>query len=48
MQNPIAESTLMLAEDGSVFHLRLRPEWLTNTVILVGDPGRVQLVLGHL
>ena len=48
MQNPIAESTLMLAEDGSVFHLRLRPEWLTSTVILVGDPGRVQLVLGHL
>ena len=26
------------------FHLHLRPEQLADTVILVGDPGRVELV----
>ena len=30
-----------------VFHLHLRPEQLADTVILVGDPGRVALVAEH-
>jgi len=38
---PIPESELILNSDGSVYHLRLRSEQLANTVILVGDPGRV-------
>lgn len=40
-------SELIINEDGSAFHLHLRPENLANKVILVGDPGRVSLVAGH-
>ena len=39
----IAESELIINEDGSVFHLHITPEQLANKVILVGDPGRVKL-----
>ncbi len=39
----IAESELILNDDGSVFHLHLKPEQLASKVILVGDPGRVKL-----
>jgi uridine phosphorylase len=42
--SPIPESELILNSDGSVYHLRLRPEQLASTVILVGDPGRVEQV----
>ena len=40
----IGASELIINSDGSVFHLHLRPEELADTVILVGDPGRVELV----
>lgn len=40
----IAESELIINGDGSVFHLHLKPEELADTVILVGDPGRVAMV----
>jgi uridine phosphorylase len=40
----IKSSELIINSDGSVFHLHLRPEHLADTVILVGDPGRVELV----
>lgn len=40
----IAESELILNADGSVFHLHLRPEELAGNIILVGDPGRVDMV----
>lgn len=39
-----AESELIINADGSVFHLHIKPEQLTDKVILVGDPGRVSLV----
>ncbi len=42
----IPASELIINEDGSIFHLHLRPEQLADTVILVGDPGRVELVAG--
>lgn len=42
-----AESELIINEDGSVFHLHLKPEQLADKVILVGDPGRVDLVASH-
>lgn len=42
----IAPSELILNEDGSVFHLHLHPGELADTVILVGDPGRVEQVAG--
>ncbi len=40
----IAKSELIINEDGSVFHLHIKPEHLADTVVLVGDPGRVGMV----
>lgn len=42
-----AESELIINEDGSVFHLHLKPCQFADKVILVGDPGRVTLVASH-
>jgi len=39
-----AESELMINADGSIFHLHLKPEQLADTVLLVGDPGRVDMI----
>lgn len=39
-----APSELIINEDGSVFHLHLKPEQLANKIILVGDPGRVDMI----
>ena len=47
MKQYYAPSELIINEDGSVFHLHVRPEWLADKVILVGDPGRVDLVARH-
>lgn len=41
------ESELVINSDGSIFHLHLKPEQLADKVILVGDPGRVNLVASH-
>ena len=40
----IPPSELIINDDGSIFHLHLRPEQISDIVILVGDPGRVSLV----
>ena len=40
-------SELIINNDGSCFHLHLRPEQLADRVILVGDPGRVETVASH-
>lgn len=45
--SPIPESELMVNADGSIFHLHLCPRQLADKVILVGDPGRVSLVVSH-
>lgn len=37
-------SELILNPDGSVYHLHLLPEHLSDTIITVGDPDRVALV----
>lgn len=47
MKKYFAESELIINKDGSVFHLHLKPEYLADKVILVGDPGRVELVASH-
>ena len=44
MERKIAPSELIINGDGSVFHLHVKPEMLTDNVILVGDPSRVDLV----
>lgn len=40
----IPETDLILNEDGSLYHLNLLPEDISDLVILVGDPDRVALV----
>lgn len=47
MKKYFAASELIINEDGSVFHLHIKPEQLADKVILVGDPGRVPLVASH-
>ncbi|PVW15609.1 nucleoside phosphorylase [Marixanthomonas spongiae] len=43
----ITESELILNPDGSIYHLNLKPEDLAQTVITVGDPGRVERISKH-
>lgn len=40
----IPASELIVNPDGSIFHLKIRPEQLAPLVFLVGDPGRVAMV----
>ncbi len=42
----IRNSELILNPDGSIFHLHLKPEQLADTILLVGDPGRVEMISG--
>ena len=44
---PIPSSELIINDDGSVFHLHILPEDLADTVIMMGDPGRVNLVASY-
>ncbi len=44
---PIKASELILNNDGSIYHLNLRPKQLANTIITVGDPDRVDSVTKH-
>lgn len=47
MKTQIPESELVLNENGSVYHLHLRPEDIADTIILVGDQNRVPEVSKH-
>jgi uridine phosphorylase len=47
MKKYFPSSELIINEDGSIFHLHVKPEQLADKVILVGDPGRVALVASH-
>ena len=40
----IPASELIINADGSAFHIHLRPDQLRDNIILVGDPGRVDMV----
>ena len=44
MTKALAASELILNEDGSIYHLHLKPGDISDTIILVGDPGRVAKV----
>lgn len=39
----IAESEFIINSDGSAFHLHIRPDQLSDKIIMMGDPGRVGL-----
>lgn len=43
----IHPSELVLNEDGSVYHLKLKPEHIAQDIIVVGDPGRVQMISSY-
>jgi uridine phosphorylase len=43
----IPPSELIINEDGSIFHLHLKPEQLSDRIILVGDPDRVTTVASY-
>ena len=45
--NNLAASEFILNPNGSIYHLNLLPENLADTVILVGDPDRVERVSKH-
>lgn len=40
----IPASELIINDDGSAFHIHLRPEQVYDKIIFVGDPGRVTMV----
>lgn len=40
----IPASELIVNEDGSAFHIHLRPDQLRDNIILVGDPGRADMI----
>ncbi len=40
----IKNSELILNPDGSIFHLHLKPGQIADTILLVGDPGRVETI----
>lgn len=41
------ESELIINDDGTIFHLHLHPGQLSDKIILVGDPGRVDTVASY-
>ena len=43
----ISQADLVINPDGSVYHLNLKPEHITDLIITVGDPGRVYKVSQH-
>jgi len=42
----ILQSELILNSDGTIFHLHLKPENITDNILLVGDQARVDTVAG--
>lgn len=44
MASKLSNSELVLNPDGSIYHCNIKPEELADTIILVGDPGRVPKV----
>lgn len=45
--NKIAPSELILNPDGSIYHINLKPEHVTENIIFVGDQDRVPKVAAH-
>ncbi len=45
--NIIPRSELIINKDGSIFHLHLKSEHIAKDIILVGDPGRVEIVSSY-
>lgn len=46
-QRIIPASELIINTDGSAFHIHLHPDQLRDKIIMVGDPGRVDMVASY-
>ena len=46
-EQPIPASQLVLNNEGAIYHLNLHPDQLADDVILVGDPGRVDMIAAY-
>jgi uridine phosphorylase len=42
------KTELITNADGSIFHLNLKPEDISHKIVIVGDPGRVEMLSGLL
>lgn len=40
----LKDSQLIVNAEGAIYHLNLRPEQIADTIIIVGDPGRVSKI----
>ncbi|MGM9828225.1 MAG: nucleoside phosphorylase [Muribaculaceae bacterium] len=47
MARIIPPSEFIINPDGSAFHIHLRPDQLTDRIIMCGDPGRVNIIASH-
>ena len=45
--NPLEPSELIVTEQGAIYHLNLRPHEIAETILVVGDPNRVERVSRH-
>ncbi|MBL4669034.1 MAG: nucleoside phosphorylase [Flavobacteriales bacterium] len=43
----IASSELILNPDNSIYHLKLHPHQISKDIIVVGDPGRVEIISNY-
>ena len=43
MTRIIPESEFIINPDGSVFHLHLKPEQISDKIVMMGDPERVTI-----
>lgn len=43
----IPPSQLIINDDGSAFHIHLKPDQIRDNILLVGDPGRVDMVASY-
>lgn len=43
----LSDTELIMNEDGSIYHLKLHPTEVSDLIITVGDPARVEMVAEH-
>ncbi|MCK9401379.1 MAG: nucleoside phosphorylase [Bacteroidales bacterium] len=41
------ESDLIINRNGSIYHLKLKPEELPDLILVAGDPGRIEMISDH-
>ncbi len=45
--NPIEPSELIVTKEGAIYHLNLKPHEIADTILIVGDPNRVERISRH-